>query len=135
MPQSDKKTSALARSMLGAKNKFDDRLKKAESLTLATSKEIPKVVEDKPKKVKKSPVSTKPKKEPTKLDSFTFPKSEHENIQKLILDFAKQGIILNKSEVVRLGLHALSQMDKKGREDVHKLLRHVKVGRPSKDDS
>ena len=119
------KKSSLANSMAGAKSRFDDRLQKAESLTLASSKEKVKPLSSTTKKTQK-------KKQTTKLDSFTFPQNEHNGIQKLIIEFAKQGIVVNKSEVIRLRLHALNRMNKSDRSEVHSVLQHVKVGRPPK---
>jgi hypothetical protein len=131
MKTKNKEKTSLAQSMMGAKKSFDDRLKNVENLTLATPKKTTRT-----NVIKKKVVSTNAKNtknEPTKLDSFTFPKSEHEGIQCLILEFAKQGMILNKSEIVRLGLQALKKMNKSEKENIHKTLHRVKVGRPPKN--
>ncbi len=130
--------------MQGAKSRFDERLEKAQSIAILSGNETeeeappskptrsPKTV-SKPRTsksvaVKKSKTSSQ--KIPTQLDSFKFPADEHEQIQELILDYAKRGEIVNKSEIIRLGLMMLKKATVS--ERIHALdnLQRVRVGRP-----
>ena len=43
-------------------------------------------------------------------DSFTMPAKDHRLIRELQILYAREGILLNKGEVLRAGLHALTRM-------------------------
>lgn len=75
-------------------------------------------VEEKPKKVVR--------------DSFTFPEEDINLIGELKGRYLKQAINATKSEIVRAGLHALSQMDDKELVEILQQLEKVKTGRPAK---
>ena len=66
-----------------------------------------------------------------KRDSFTLPITDLELIQKIKKRCMLQGIDINKSEIVRAGIHALAKMDenelKKNADDIPK----YRAGRPS----
>ena len=77
-------------------------------------------------------IATKPKPEKVIRDAFTFPESDH----KLIGDLKKNGlkleVQLNKSEIVRAGLHVLSELSKDKLKAVFVDIEKIKTGRPSK---
>lgn len=139
-----KKPNLLKNSMQGAKSRFDERLEKAQNVAILSGEEakdetLPSKPTRSPKTVSKprtskSVAAKKPKppsqKIPTQLDSFKFPVDEHKQIQELILDYAKRGEIVNKSEVIRLGLIMLKKATVS--ERIHALdnLQRVRVGRP-----
>lgn len=56
----------------------------------------------------------KPKAKPeavkTIKDTFTFPEVDHDMIAELIKDAMALGVGMNKSEIIRAGLHALSKL-------------------------
>ena len=138
--------------MQGAKSRFDERLEKAQNIAILGGERdkegainsIPeKAQKASPTKVVSKPRTSKPttsakktvsnppsQKVPTQLDSFKFPVNEHEQIQELILDYAKRGEIVNKSEIIRLGLAMLKKATVS--ERIHALdnLQRVRVGRP-----
>ncbi|MGR5487510.1 hypothetical protein [Vibrio alfacsensis] len=83
---------------------------------------------------KNKPIETKPKAPEPKLvkrDTFSFPVDDHAIIADLITKFAKRGIVLNKSEVVRAGLHVLNAMNASGLREAAGAIDKVKVDRPT----
>ena len=80
----------------------------------------------------KPKIVTKPKPEKVIRDAFTFPESDH----KLIGDLKKNGlkleVQLNKSEIVRAGLHVLNELPKDKLKAVFVDIEKIKTGRPSK---
>jgi len=67
-----------------------------------------------------------------KRDVFTFPISDLELIQELKLRCMKQGIEMNKSEIVRAGLHALEKMNIKELTQLASEVPKLKTGRPAR---
>ena len=138
--------------MQGAKSRFDERLEKAQNIAILggegdkeevanptpakAQKASPKKVASKPRTSKSATTAkrtvSKPisKSVPTQLDSFKFPVNEHEQIQELILDYAKRGEIVNKSEIIRLGLAMLKKATVSERINALDNLQRVRVGRP-----
>lgn len=78
--------------------------------------------------------SRKPKPKPTaakvKRDSFTMPEDDYLLIQRTINRLMKSGVLLNKGEVLRAGLHALNAMPVKELKAVAEGVERVKTGRP-----
>ena len=78
-------------------------------------------------------IATKSKPEKVIRDAFTFPENDH----KLISDLKKKGlkleVQLNKSEIVRAGLHVLSELSKDKLKAVFVDIEKIKTGRPSKE--
>ena len=64
-------------------------------------------------------------------DSFTMPSTDYDLIGSIKQRCLKAGISVTKSEVLRAGLSALSNMSDKGLKDVVESLAKVKTGRPS----
>jgi hypothetical protein len=64
-------------------------------------------------------------------DSFTMPSSDYDLITTVRQRCLKQGISINKSEVLRAGLQALNTMPEKQLRDVVNKLSKVKPGRPA----
>jgi len=75
--------------------------------------------------VEKTPVQKKK----VKRDTFTFPENEHQEIERMIKKLARKGRMLNKSEVVRLGLLALKQLGEKELAELSDSIDRVKQGR------
>lgn len=127
MPKKDMK-SALASSLRAEDAAVRDRFEKAESLFSNSGAEETAV----------SPVSVpisdkvEEKEQPkVKRDSFTIPVSDYEiinNIRKRCLACA---LNVNKSEVIRAGLHALQNMTDAELIAMMESLEKVKTGRPA----
>ena len=67
-----------------------------------------------------------------KRDAFTLPIADLELIQELIMKCMKQGIRMNKSEIIRAGVHALANMNEQDFIKVATELPKIKTGRPAK---
>ncbi len=156
MTEKNKKPNLLKNSMQGAKSRFDERLEKAQNIAIlggeGDKKEAVSPTQVKTQKAPstkaannttkapksstttKKAESAKPKKPlqsiPTQLDSFKFPVNEHKQIQELILDYAKRGEIVNKSEIIRLGLAMLKKSTVSEKTNALDNLQRVRVGRP-----
>lgn len=77
-------------------------------------------------------IATKPKLEKVIRDAFTFPESDHKLIGELKKNGLKLEVQLNKSEIVRAGLHVLSELSKDKLKAVFLDIEKIKTGRPSK---
>lgn len=86
------------------------------------------------KKPAAKPKKEAPKKRETAVrDTFTFPPEEHEIIEKMRKElFLEEDIMLNKSEIVRLGLLMLRDSSKTARKKTLKNLTLLNSGRPAK---
>ena len=124
--QAKNKTSAnsLMRGMEAAERGVKDRIKSAENISIAKGG----VAEAKKTEPKQTPPKKKApkKKEPVVRSTFSFPKDDLERIDKLITRFARQGVVLNKSEILRVGLNALFEVKDKRLEEISFV---VKLGR------
>lgn len=67
----------------------------------------------------------------TVRDSFTMPSGDHRLIRELQLTYARAGILFNKGEVLRAGLHALNGMTLEELSQVAASIEHLKSGRKS----
>jgi hypothetical protein len=68
-----------------------------------------------------------------KRDAFTLPAEDCTLIQTLRKKCMKQGVDMNKSEIVRLGIHALQSMKDTDLIKIASQLPKIKTGRPSKN--
>lgn len=64
-------------------------------------------------------------------DSFTIPAGEYELISSIKKRCMKAGVSANKSEILRAGIAALSEMSDRELADVFGQLVRVKTGRPA----
>lgn len=64
-------------------------------------------------------------------DSFTMPVADHRLIRELQITFARCGLLFNKGEVLRAGLHALRSMSPEELEQVATEVERIKTGRPT----
>lgn len=64
-------------------------------------------------------------------DSFTMPAADHQLIRELQITYARCGILFNKGEVLRAGLHALKSMSPEDLAEIASQVEHVKTGRPT----
>lgn len=62
-------------------------------------------------------------------DSFTMPVDDHRLIRELQLTYARAGILFNKGEVLRAGLHALNRMSPDELTEVAGRIEQLKAGR------
>lgn len=62
-------------------------------------------------------------------DSFTMPPSDHQLIRELQLVYARAGVLFNKGEVLRAGLHALKGMTQEQLTAIAERIEHLKTGR------
>jgi hypothetical protein len=65
-------------------------------------------------------------------DSFTIPKPEHRRIGELKKRCLQAGLSVKKSELLRAGLLALSEMDAGALESLLDRVEKIKTGRPKK---
>lgn len=113
---------ALGASLKAEEQSIQSRFEKAESL-LSPKKSAPKT----PAKPKPRPA----KKERVIRDSFTMPKADYELIAELKKRAIKLGLSATKSELVRAGLRALTQISDERLTTVLEKLDKVKTGRPA----
>lgn len=64
-------------------------------------------------------------------DSFTMPDYDYVLIEKTKTRLMKKGILLNKAEILRAGLHALKRMSDKDLLDISDGVEKIKTGRPA----
>lgn len=62
-------------------------------------------------------------------DSFTMPDNDHRLIRELQLVYAREGILFNKGEVLRAGLHALKRLPPAELAAIAERIEHMKSGR------
>jgi hypothetical protein len=67
-------------------------------------------------------------------DSFTMPRSDYSKIAELKKRALKAGLIVKKSELLRAGLHVLSQLAEETLLQEIANLENVKTGRPAKHE-
>lgn len=113
--------SALSDSLKAESDSVTERFKKADSVFLnkeaETNNHYSAPVEA-PKKVVR--------------DSFTFPVEDIELIRDLMSRCLNSALSTNKSEIIRAGLHVLSEMTDDELVEAVKSLERVKTGRPSR---
>jgi hypothetical protein len=73
-----------------------------------------------------------PSREKVIRDGFTMPASDYGLIAQVQATSLQAGLSVTKSEVLRAGLHALSQMSLPELKQVLSALKKVKAGRPAK---
>ncbi|GAB6071619.1 hypothetical protein JCM30760_27170 [Thiomicrorhabdus hydrogeniphila] len=81
----------------------------------------------------KRPITRPGSKTKTIKDTFSFPEKDHQLINEIMDIFLKKGVRINKSEVVRVGLHAIMNMTHIEMEvllDITENIERVQVGRP-----
>lgn len=81
---------------------------------------------------KKEPQTVKPSKELKEKvirDAFTFPPWDHALFAAIQKKAMEAGVQINKSEIVRAGLHCLDIMAKKDLADALGMVKKLKVGR------
>jgi hypothetical protein len=117
--------SALNASLKAEDEAVRSRFEKAESLL----GDKPQVI-DQP--IAAAPVVQElPKKERVIRDSFTLPSGDYELIAAVRQRCLNSAININKSEVIRVGLHALMAMPEEALVDLVNNLEKVKPGRPT----
>ncbi|OMG51672.1 hypothetical protein BJN45_17290 [Azonexus hydrophilus] len=62
--------------------------------------------------------------------TFSLPSSCLEQLDRLQVEFGRKGHILNRSEVVRIGLAALERMRQDELQSAATYVEHLKAGRP-----
>jgi len=118
--------SALSASLKAEDEAVRSRFEKAESLLGEKSQ------------VSEQPVVTAPvvqelsKKERVIRDSFTLPSKDYELIAAVRQRCLNSAININKSEVIRVGLHALMAMPEEDLVELVNNLEKVKPGRPTR---
>ncbi|MGK0271936.1 MAG: hypothetical protein ACI88H_002602 [Cocleimonas sp.] len=63
-------------------------------------------------------------------DSFTMPEDDYALIEKTKSRLMKSGVLLNKAEILRAGLHALNHMSSKDLLAISDGVEKIKTGRP-----
>ncbi len=117
--------SALSASLKAEDEAVRSRFEKAESLL----GEKPQLSEQ--PVVRTPAVQEPPKKERVIRDSFTLPSGDYELIAAVRQRCLNSAININKSEVIRVGLHALMEMPEKVLVELVNNLEKVKPGRPT----
>lgn len=117
--------SALSASLKAEDEAVRNRFEKAESLL----GEKPQVSDELASTA--HVVQEPPKKERVIRDSFTLPTGDYELIAAVRQRCLKSAININKSEVIRAGLHALMEMPEVALAELVNNLEKVKPGRPT----
>ena len=117
--------SALSASLKAEDEAVKSRFEKAESLLA----EKPQVSEQPRAEVLVA--KEQPKKERVIRDSFTLPFGDYELIAAIRQRCLNSATSINKSEVIRAGLHALMEMSEENLLNLVNNLEKVKTGRPS----
>jgi len=63
-------------------------------------------------------------------DSFTMPEHDYALIEVIKIKLMKEGVLLNKGEILRAGVHALEQMSIAELKTISAKVEKIKVGRP-----
>ncbi|MBD2078353.1 hypothetical protein [Leptolyngbya sp. FACHB-17] len=127
MPRKDMK-SALTSSLKAEDAAVRDRFERAESLLSDLRTEEPVVPPTPAPIVEKVEEKEQPK---VKRDSFTIPVSDYEIIDTIRKRCLACALNVNKSEVIRAGLHALQNMTNTELIAMMESLEKVKTGRPA----
>ena len=117
--------SALSASLKAEDEAVRNRFEKAESLL----GEKPQVSDESTSTA--HVVQESPKKERVIRDSFTLPTGDYQLIAAVRQRCLKSAININKSEVIRAGLHALMEMPEEALAELVNNLEKVKPGRPT----
>jgi Arc/MetJ-type ribon-helix-helix transcriptional regulator len=133
--------TALADSINAEEKSVTSRFDKADELFRAKveTEGSPRVPVPKPAEESQEPEvsSSKPlpkkKEKPAKVirDTFSMPPHDYDRIYQIIQQCLKNGISINKSEVVRAGLIALQKMPSKELTELLQILEKLKPGRRS----
>jgi hypothetical protein len=113
-----KKAESVKATVGGQLTKKKDRRKRPVRLELAAV-----VVEPKKERVKKEKVVR---------DTFTMPRSDYEKIKKLTQRCLDEGVLVNKSELLRAGLGLLEAASPEQLRAAASAVEKVKTGRPPK---
>jgi len=113
-----KKAESVKATVGGQLTKKKDRRKRPVRLELAAV-----VVEPKKERVKKEKVVR---------DTFTMPRSDYEKIKKLTQRCLDEGVLVNKSELLRAGLGLLEAASSEQLRAAASAVEKVKTGRPPK---
>jgi hypothetical protein len=113
-----KKAESVKATVCGQLTKKKDRRKRPVRLELAAV-----VVEPKKERVKKEKVVR---------DTFTMPRSDYEKIKKLTQRCLDEGVLVNKSELLRAGLGLLEAASPEQLRAAASAVEKVKTGRPPK---
>ncbi len=68
-------------------------------------------------------------------DSFSFPEEDYQKISALKKTCLSAGVHINKSELLRAGLHLLSKLDIESLKQALEQVEKVKTGRPNASES
>ena len=117
--------SALSASLKAEDEAVRSRFEKAESLLAEKPQASEQPVTE------GSVVKEQPKKERVIRDSFTLPSGDYELITAIRQRCLSSATSINKSEVIRAGLHALMEMSEENLLNLVNNLEKVKTGRPS----
>lgn len=124
-----KSIQAETEKVKGNKQVDEDRFDKADEFL--ELKSIPKQQEPKQPKQQKQEKQQKQQKRVIR-DSFTLPTDDYELITTIRERCLDSRLTINKSEVIRAGLHALNQMSNEELVAVVESLTKIKTGRPGK---
>ncbi len=112
--------AGITKSIIAETQKIQDRFAKAEQLL-------------EPESIPTQPEPEKPKNRKRVIrDSFTLPTDDYELITTIRERCLDNRITINKSEVIRAGLHALNEMSDEELLIVVDSLTKIKTGRPGK---
>ena len=112
--------AGISKSIMAETQKVQDRFALAEQLL-------------EPESIQKPPESEKPKNRKRVIrDSFTLPSHDYELITTIRERCLDSRVTINKSEVIRAGLHALNEMSNEELLAVVDSLTKIKTGRPGK---
>jgi hypothetical protein len=116
-------------------NKSEKSKTSGPSVTVKTAAAKSKTVKAAPKTAVKSKKAKEPKVKKPKMvrDSFTFPKTEYISLAALKLRAEKLAHPVKKTELLRAGILALTQMTDKSFLESLSTIPAIKTGRPKKE--
>ena len=127
--------AGITKSIQAETQKVQDRFAKAEQLLEPESTRTSPASGETPDDVSspKQPEPEKPKNQKRVIrDSFTLPSHDYEMITTIRERCLDSRVTINKSEVIRAGLHALNEMSNSELLAVVDSLTKIKTGRPGK---
>ena len=120
---------SLKNSLLAEEKKVEDKFSKAETHFNGKKEGSPKPQKPAPKKAETIKKIAEQLKEKTVRDTFTFPEGDHSLLKKIQTKGLQAGISVNKSEIIRAGLHVLNNLPKAELVKALEVVEKLKVGR------
>ena len=123
---------ALKRSMEDETRDFDRRFEQAEQVLGGKPAEAPPVATPEPAPVADAGPAPAPPVERVVRDTFTMPRSDQERLQALRERCLRGSVAVSRSELVRVGLRLLHDLDDRELLEAVRAVEKVRTGRPKR---